>query len=233
MTTRTWTDEAMMEAVQTSETYSEICRKLGLQVRGGNFHTIRKAAMRLGFSLDHLLGQSYQKGRKGFSKQPLAKILVENSTFSTGHLKNRLVKEEILAYHCVLCGLSEWQGSPLVLRLDHINGNPVDHRLENLRLLCPNCDSQQPTFSRGHRKRKKKEKKVCSRCGGKVSLNSKSGLCCRCSEAVGPLKKFKDSLRKAERPSKKELQKKVGEFGFCAVGREYGVSGNAIRKWLR
>jgi hypothetical protein len=44
------------------------------------------------------------------------------------------------------CGLSSWRGHPLTLRLDHIDGNPRNYSLLNLRLLCPNCDSQQPTY---------------------------------------------------------------------------------------
>jgi hypothetical protein len=48
---------------------------------------------------------------------------------------------------CAICGCpDEWQGAPLAFVLDHIDGNASDHRRENLRLVCPNCDSQLPTF---------------------------------------------------------------------------------------
>jgi 5-methylcytosine-specific restriction endonuclease McrA len=63
-------------------------------------------------------------------------------------LKSRLLKEKLIEYKCVKCGnTGEWQGEPLSLQLDHINGNNKDHRLENLRLLCPNCHSQTKTYS--------------------------------------------------------------------------------------
>jgi 5-methylcytosine-specific restriction endonuclease McrA len=67
-------------------------------------------------------------------------------------LKRRLLAKGLLQRRCSECGLTDWRGAPLALVLDHINGDPRDHRLENLRLLCPNCNSQTPTFA-GRNKR--------------------------------------------------------------------------------
>jgi 5-methylcytosine-specific restriction endonuclease McrA len=66
-------------------------------------------------------------------------------------LKRRLISESLLENKCSIqeCGLTEWCGRPIVLVLDHINGVNNDNRLENLRFLCPNCNSQQDTFCRG------------------------------------------------------------------------------------
>ena len=81
-------------------------------------------------------------------------ILVENSTYlNRTALKERIIKEKILEYKCAICGNEgTWNGSPLTLQLDHINGINNDHRIENLRFLCPNCHSQTETFS-GRNKR--------------------------------------------------------------------------------
>lgn len=65
-----------------------------------------------------------------------------------GNVKNRVIKEGWIINECALCGQQpEWQGKKLVMVLDHINGKNKDNRLENLRLLCPNCNSQTETFS--------------------------------------------------------------------------------------
>ena len=61
-------------------------------------------------------------------------------------LKKRLLRAGLLTNACAVCGINQWQGRPLVLELDHINGVSDDHRLENLRLLCPNCHSQTDTY---------------------------------------------------------------------------------------
>ena len=66
---------------------------------------------------------------------------------SRKHLKRRLLTNGILKNECSICNLgNEWNGKPIVMRLDHINGDSTDHRKENLRMVCPNCDSQLLTY---------------------------------------------------------------------------------------
>ena len=72
----------------------------------------------------------------------LEDILVENSTYQSNKLRKRLLAEGIKEHRCELCNLREWMGKPIPLELDHINGNNADHRLFNLRIICPNCHAQ-------------------------------------------------------------------------------------------
>ena len=67
-------------------------------------------------------------------------------TYQTFKLKNRLLKDNIFENICTNCGITEWQDLPINLHLDHIDGNCSNHKLENLRLLCPNCHSQTDTW---------------------------------------------------------------------------------------
>jgi hypothetical protein len=62
------------------------------------------------------------------------------------HLKGRLISDGLKVLACEECGLKEWRGEPLPLELHHVNGDPNDHRLENLRLLCPNCHALTPNW---------------------------------------------------------------------------------------
>lgn len=91
------------------------------------------------------------RGRKNAShnqKYSIEELLVENSHYSRSALKSRLINEGLLEYKCVKCGnTGEWMGKKLVLQLDHRNGISNDNRLDNLRILCPNCHSQTNTFS--------------------------------------------------------------------------------------
>ena len=92
-----------------------------------------------------------------YGPPPLVQLLIEHGTTNRGHLKNRLIREGVLTNKCELCGLDpSWNGKVLVLRLDHINGVNDDYRLSNLRLLCPNCDSQTETFAGRNVKRRKR-----------------------------------------------------------------------------
>lgn len=84
----------------------------------------------------------------------LQEILVENSTFQSNKLRKRLIKLDVKERRCEKCGLSEWLDQPISLELDHINGIKTDNRLENLRIICPNCHAQTTTY-RGKNIKKK------------------------------------------------------------------------------
>ena len=90
-------------------------------------------------------------------KYSLEKVLVENSTYGRSHLKKRLIRDKIIEYKCDCCGIGpEWNGKPMPLILDHINGINNDNRLENLRFVCSNCDTQLDTYKSRNRRNKRR-----------------------------------------------------------------------------
>ena len=93
----------------------------------------------------HFTGQGHSKGKKfdgsHMYRQSNEELFVENSSTQRSVVRRRVLKHKLLPYECHECGVSEWRGKKLSLNLDHINGKHNDHRLENLRFVCPNCDS--------------------------------------------------------------------------------------------
>src|ERR1700678_1590042 len=136
--------------VEQSNSISEMLRHFSLLNKGHNYRTLKQRLDEDAIDYSHIkLGIHSNKGRAfNRKKTPLEIILVEHSTFNRNHLKIRLLKDGILKSECYECGqLPVWNGKPLSLQLDHINGVSDDNRIENLRILCPHCHSQTENFA--------------------------------------------------------------------------------------
>jgi hypothetical protein len=132
-----------------------VLRALGVIAAGGNYEVVWRHVKRLALDTSHFTGRGWTRGTHFTARAatPLEQVLVGNRSMTSHHLKLRLIAEGLKPAHCELCGWA--QRAPdgrLPLELDHINGDRNDNRIENLRILCPNCHSLQPT----HRGRNKK-----------------------------------------------------------------------------
>jgi len=134
--------------VLKSTTMSDVLRSLNLQIRPGNYETVNKWCAKLNISLTHFIGKGH--GRTvPTNRISNDKMFMCPSNTNRNSLKRRIIKNTLLPYICSECGsFPVWNNKKLTLVLDHINGNRLDCRIENLRFLCPNCNSQQPTFCR-------------------------------------------------------------------------------------
>lgn len=145
------------EIILNSSYMAEILEKLGYSRQSGSSaKKVKERADFEGISLEHIIIYTKSDKRTHYTfKREFDDILVENSTYTNNsRLKIRLLRAKLLNDECYICGLeSLWNGKSLTLQLDHINGNNTDNRLENLRLLCPNCHSQTDTFGSKNAKR--------------------------------------------------------------------------------
>ena len=144
-----WPAEPFAAAVAASYSIAGVLARLGCTVSGSNYRWVHRLVAKYALDTSHFLGAAWLRGKHHSFKprRSLEEILVENSAYhNLTWLKLRLVGEGLMTYTCRRCGISEWLGQPLVLALDHINGVGDDHRLENIRLLCPNCHSQADTY---------------------------------------------------------------------------------------
>lgn len=145
--------------VNKSTSLTDVIRNLGMSTQGKNHNTVKKYINIYNIDTSHFISQSERIKQmiSQFKKKPLSEILVENNFKASGKdIKNRLFKEKLKINCCELCGQGEiWYGKKISLILDHKNGIHSDWRLENLRIVCPNCNATLETHCRGNKKMKK------------------------------------------------------------------------------
>jgi hypothetical protein len=142
----TCSDAEIREAVRTARSLAEVLSRL--QVRPGrNQDRLKMRIQILGIDISHIKGQGWSRGIMFPERRiPVERVLVVGKLITTSRLKRRLIEQGLKEATCEMCGLDTWNGASIPLELDHINGKRDDNRLINLRLLCPNCHAQTPTY---------------------------------------------------------------------------------------
>lgn len=186
--------EELKFLVNTSNSMKEILFKLNMSVSGNSVAILRERISEENISFDHF----YKKVANSYT---LEEILVENSPYkSTNSLKWKLLKLGLLENKCYLCNLEPyWNGMDLTLVLDHKNGINNDNRLANLRLLCPNCHSQTPTFAGRNVKR---EENTCKNCSKVIS--NRSQYCRSCYKEINHSKPKNNEIKPKKHKKKKK-----------------------------
>ena len=213
-----WSKERIENAVKSADSYSEVLVILQIPKQGNNLSTLRKKIALYNIDTSHFTFKKQYKNRS--LKYISALDYIKRKNISSDKIKYKLLKEGILENKCACCGLTEWNGKPIVLQLHHIDGNHNNNDLDNLQLLCPNCHSQTENYCGSANKT---EPNKCKMCG--ENINKYSTYCVKCSHFL---------RRKTNRPTKEQLlEDKNALKSFVAIGKKYNVSDNTIRKWFK
>lgn len=215
--------EQILKWIEEEQSKAFICRQLHCKPE-----TLNSYMKKMGIQYK---GQPSKKGRNlGQGYLTAEQYLCSGSVIKSHTLKLKLFKDGIKAKQCEICGVSQWQGVELPLELHHKDGDHYNNELNNLMILCPNCHSIQEGnsgASAGKYAVKKDEveqrKNFCIDCQTEISLRAT-----RCKSCAS---KEKQKEKVISHPSRDELKKLIRTTSFCQIGRLYGVSDNAVRKW--
>lgn len=149
-----YTKELLEDVVSSSTSMGQVIRTLGLRPAGGNYSHLKQKITRFGINTDHFVPTTtgsrtnFGGGTKRRSHEVIFSVKSVNGPYEKGVSLKRALLDEGRGEYCDMCGIgAEWNGFPLSLQVDHINGQRWDDRRDNLRFLCPNCHSQTETFS--------------------------------------------------------------------------------------
>jgi len=229
-------EEKLRWAIKESISMAETLRKLELSTNTTNYIKFKNLISDLQIDITHWLGNGSNLGKTLTRQRKLSEILIINSKCKNNtDLKNRLIKENLLIYECLICKISKWLNADLTLQLDHINGINTDNRLENLRLLCPNCHSQTNTYagkntikkynSSDEKKtyiRSRRRSVLCPEKNCSNFMDKRSEYCSECSNKKHLLK------TKIDWPEIDELIKMVDETNVNQVSKKLGVSYQSV-----
>jgi hypothetical protein len=219
------TEDQLIVAIESTTSLYQAIRLLGIARTGSSYAMLRDVIARRSIDVSHWC-------HVGRAPASIESAFVEDGTKGRDTLRRLILKHDLKPYMCAECGLGpEWRGKLLVLRLDHINGHSTDDRLENLRFVCPNCDSQSDTFcgrnNRGKIRVERKPLKNCIDCEGSTRSKRCKSCAIRYVNATKP-----PQLTKIQWPSHESLRAEVESSSYVAVAKRLGVSNTAIKKHL-
>lgn len=148
---RWYSDDMLADAVAVSTSYAGVLRVLEVPLTGGQHAHLARRIRAAGIDTSHFLGQAHNRGRPAPRKRPdlVLVVLPAGSPRPKTPTLRHAMRAVGVAEECAICGCDgSWKGRPLRLVIDHINGDWLDNRVENLRFLCPNCHAQTSTWCR-------------------------------------------------------------------------------------
>ena len=220
--------EELKQAVIESNSISDVYRKMNKSKSGDSYKIIKRIIEENDIDISHFNPYSRNHLNIKNKKIPIKDYLVVGSKIGSNSLKYKLYDQNLKSRICEMCSQDEnWNGEKISLILDHINGISNDNRLENLRILCPNCNATLETHCRGYKYLSNKNLEKIIKSSKKIKKErNDNGFT---NEEV----KSYIKQRKVERPPYEELKTEIKLLGLEGTGRKYNVCGNSIKKWLK
>ena len=233
-----YSKEDLQDLLDTSNGYADVLRNMGLNPKGGNPKTLKRVIAEYNLDTTKLdKNRSLYFSETGIqliNKQryrDTVDILQKNVSYPSSKLLHRLYKEGLKEKRCERCKITEWEGEPISFHLHHKDGDRLNNELENLQVLCPNCHSLTENFAGKATKKatkkttkkadSEKKKYFCIDCGEEISSSGK-----RCVKCAG---KYKQNAEMKEL-TREKLKDLIRTTPFTIIGKQFGVSDNAIRK---
>lgn len=210
-----YNDQNFKEIVNNSFSYADCMKKLGYQsISGDSVKILKRRIEELHINIEHFFNNNGSRITRNDENVFCIDSTANQSTLRKFY-KNKFPQEK-----CKICGQGIiWNNKPLNLILDHINGCNTDNRLENLRWVCGNCNSQLDTTNGRNPRR---HKYFCLDCGKQISKGA-----IRCAFCAAKTQQI------TERPSREELKSLIRTIPFTQIGKQFGVRDNSIKKWCR
>lgn len=224
-----YTDEQIAEAVKRSISTSGTMRLLGINVTGSQHRHMSRRIKDAGIDTSHFTHEKaphLHPPRR--SPDEVLSVLPSRSHRTSGKQLTRALLAIGVPYECAIDGVKEWNEQPLVLQVDHIDGDGLNNCRENLRFLCANCHTQTSNYAGN-----KNDKKEPNRCPCGKEINRKSQHCRKHAvQSNGNLSRGRPT--KIEWPSICDLEQRLLELkgNRSALARELGVSETAVRKHM-
>lgn len=179
MASTLYSKDILADAVAHSDSLADVMRYLNKPVTGSRYNHLSELVKQYGLDTSHFTRSKTHRTQESFKRKSAEEILIVQTDPLARRVESkyltRAMMELGIPYECITCHISEWQGKPLVLDVDHIDGNRFDCRVENLRFLCPNCHRQTPTFGR---QKKTDESDLVCECGNPKQKRSKTCSSC-------------------------------------------------------
>lgn len=212
--------EKLKKATNNASSFSQVMENLGYSRYNSRARKIVKDLL-----ITHQLNVPHGVGKRLSAPIDVNTLLcVTDIKISTSFLKRKILQANLLEEKCMMpgCNLSTaWNNKTLKLHLDHRNGDPYDNRIENLRLLCPNCHSQTDTYT-AKNVRKNDSARFCERCN-EISTNGK--YCSACKEFT---REPGGDQQMKFLPSAQQLEKDIKNLTISGVARKYNISRSTV-----